>query len=377
MTESQDPTPFWKWQFASDNTAPMCPEAMEAMNQANADWSPSYGEDPWTEKAKRRIQDFFETDCSVYFVFSGSAANALILSHYCQPYHGVICSPTAHVETDEACGPEFSMGGGKLMHVEGPNGKVDPEGIGPVFARGHDIHSPKPRVLSITQSTEMGTVYTPEELGRLNDIAKARDLVFHMDGARFFNAVEALGVAPAEISWKAGLDSLSLGATKNGGPVCEALVFFKTEGLEEMEWRRKMAGQLASKQRYLSAPFYAMVQPQVWSRNAGRANTCARQLADGLTEIEGVSLRFPVEANAVFLEMPEALARGLWDLGWHFYPFFEVSAYRLMCSWNTDTTAIDALLSDARAVAAKNEVGRVETGGGEFPEKLKSAILSA
>ncbi len=347
------PSPFWKWQFASDNVAPMCPEAMEAMNQANADWSPSYGDDPWTQRAKQRIQDFFETDCSIYFVFSGSAANAMTLSHYCQPYHAVICSPTGHVVTDEASGPEFFIGGGKLIHVDGPHGKVDPEGIEPVFVRGHDIHSPKPRVLSVTQTTEMGGVYTPEELNRLGAIARRRDLVFHMDGARFFNAVEALGVAPRAITWEVGVDALSLGATKNGGPLCEAIVFFNQEGLEEMEWRRKMGGQLASKQRYLSAPFHALMQPQVWSRNARHANTCARQLVDGLAEIEGITLRFPVEANAVFIRMPEPLAQGLWDKGWHFYPFSEVDAYRLMCSWNTDTDAIQAFLADAQELAGR------------------------
>lgn len=342
---------FRKWQFASDNTAPACPEAMDALSQANNDWAPSYGADTWTARALERIRQFFETDCAVYFVFSGSAANALLLSHYCQPYHAVLCHPFGHIETDEACAPEFFMGGGKLTLVDGPDGKIDPAQVAPVFLRGHGIHSAKPRVLSITQATEAGTVYTLDAIRALGNLARERELVFHMDGARFFNALESLGCSPADMTWKAGVHALSLGATKIGGPLCEALVFFDTEGLDEMEWRRKMGGQLASKQRYLSAPFYALLDPRVWGRNARHANGAACELADGLTALPGVSLRFPVEANAVFVEMPEALAQGLLDRGWHFYPFHDVHAWRFMCSWNTDPDAVQALLADARELA--------------------------
>ena len=346
----QETESFRKWQFASDNTAPMCPEALDALNRANGDWAPSYGDDSWTQQAKAQLVDFFERPLEVFFVFSGSAANALVLSHYCRPYHSVLCHPFGHIETDEACAPEFFMGGGKLTLVEGKDGKLDPSRLGPVFLRGHGIHSAKPRVLSITQSTEAGTVYSLEELEVLGQVARERELVFHMDGARFFNALDSLQCSPAAMTWKAGVDVLSLGATKNGGPLCEALVFFDPQGLEEMEWRRKMGGQLASKHRYLSAPFGALLEDTVWRRNARHANACARRLADGLTALSGVELAFPVQSNAVFLRMPETRAQKLLDKGWHFYPFCDVDAWRFMCSWITDTQAIDELVNDATEI---------------------------
>jgi threonine aldolase len=337
--------------FASDNYAGICPEAWQAMAEANTGFANSYGDDPITDKACKLIRDTFETDCQVFFVFNGTAANSLALASLCRSYHSVICHELAHVETDECGAPEFFSNGTKILSAQGKQGKLDLSSVEHLITRRTDIHYPKPRVLSLTQATELGTVYTPEEVAAAGELARQHGLRLHMDGARFANAVVSLGCHPADITWRAGVDVLCFGGAKNGMAVGEAVVFFKKELAEEFDYRCKQAGQLASKMRFLAAPWSGMLQNGVWLERAGHANRCARMLADRLSSIPQVRLMFPVEANGVFVSMPEALSEALHQRGWHFYSFIGAGGARLMCSWATLQTDIEALVEDIQKSA--------------------------
>lgn len=237
-------------QFASDNYSGVCPEAWNAMAAANTTDEPAYGEDSWTQRAADGLRALFDTDCDVYFVFNGTAANSLALASIGQSFHSVICHELAHIETDECGGPEYASNGAKLLLGEGENGKLTPESIEHLVTKRTDIHYPKPKALSLTQATEVGTVYSPEELRAIRAVADRHRLHIHMDGARFANAVAALDVHPSEITWKAGVDVLCFSGTKNGLALGEAVVFFNKALAEDFEWRCKQAGQLASKMRY-------------------------------------------------------------------------------------------------------------------------------
>ncbi len=339
-------------QFASDNYAGICPEAWQAMEEANRDFAPSYGDDPWTERACARIRDVFEVDCQVFFVFNGTAANSLALASLCRSYHSVICHDLAHMETDECGAPEFFSNGTKILHTHGPNGKLDLDAVEQAIIRRSDIHYPKPRVLSLTQSTELGTVYTPGEIAAAAELARCHGLRVQMDGARFANAVAALGVPPAEISWKSGVDVLCLGGAKNGMALGEAVVFFNRELAEEFDYRCKQAGQLASKMRFISAPWIGMLEGGTWLRNAAHANRLAGMLADGLETIPGVRLMSPCQANAVFVEMSANAAAALRSAGWRFYSFIGTGGARFMCSWQTTEKDVQLLLAAVRSAAA-------------------------
>ena len=338
--------------FASDNYAGICPEAWAMLEQANRGHVVSYGDDPWTARAADAIRAIFETPCEVFFTFNGTAANSLALAHLCRSYHSVICQSRAHIETDECGAPEFFTGGTKLLHVGGENGKLDLAAVEAVVTARDDIHYPKPKVLSLTQGTECGTVYTVEELRAVHEVALRHRLLVHMDGARFANAVASLGVAPKEITWKVGVDVLCFGSTKNGAPVGEAVVFFDRELAAEFDYRCKQAGQLASKMRFLAAPLVGLLEDGAWLRNARNANARAAEIAAAFATIPGVRPAFPVEANAVFLHMPKTLAAGLEARGWHFYDFIG-GAFRLMCSWDTTAEDVAALVRDAREVAGR------------------------
>jgi threonine aldolase len=265
--------------FASDNYAGICPEALSALLAANDGHVRSYGEDPWTLRVADRLRELFETDCDVYFVFNGTAANSLALAALCQPYHSVICHQLAHVETDECGAPQFFSNGAKLLAVAGEQGKLTPASIAEVVTRRTDIHYPKPKVVTLTQATEVGTVYRPDELRAIADTARAHGLRVHMDGARFANAVAGLGVSPADVTWRAGVDVLCFGGTKMGLPVGEAVVFFDRKLSDDFAYRCKQAGQLASKMRFLSAPWLGILEDGAWLRHAAHANAMARRLA--------------------------------------------------------------------------------------------------
>ncbi len=337
-------------QFASDNYSGVCPEAWDYLSQANHGDVPAYGEDSWTQKACDHFRELFEADCEVFFVFNGTAANSLSLAALCQSYHSVICHETAHIETDECGGPEFASNGSKLLLARGDQGKMAPESIEQLVTKRSDIHYPKPKVITITQSTEVGTVYTVEELKVIQQIAKQYDLKVHMDGARFANALASCGHSPAEITWKAGVDVLCFGGTKNGMPVGEAILFFNKALAEDFEYRCKQAGQLASKMRFITAPWLGLLETGAWLRNAQHANDCARYLADQLQQFPQIQLLFPQEANAVFAEMPPEAIEVLRSKGWRFYTFIGAGGARLMCSWHTRRDTIDRLIDDIRSV---------------------------
>jgi threonine aldolase len=331
-------------QFASDNYAGVCPEAWQAMAQANSGFAASYGDDAWTERACASIREVFETDCQVFFVFNGTAANSLALAALSRSYHSVLCHDLAHVETDECGAPEFFSNGTKILHIPGPDGKLDLAAVEHAIVRRSDIHYPKPRVLSLTQSTELGTVYTPGEIGAAAELARRHGLRVQMDGARFANAVAALDLPPADISWKAGVDVLCLGGAKNGMAIGEAVVFFNRELADEFEYRCKQAGQLASKMRFISAPWIGMLEHGAWLGYAAHANRMARLLADELEQMPGVRLMSPCQANAVFVEMPPATVAALRASGWHFYSFIGTGGARFMCSWQTTEEDVRSLI---------------------------------
>ena len=337
--------------FASDNCAGICPEALQALLAANAGDAPGYGDDEWTRRVSDRLREVFETECDVYFVFNGTAANSLALAALCQSYHSVICHELAHVETDECGGPEFFSNGSKLLTARGAGGKLTPAAVHEVISRRSDIHFPKPRVVTLTQATEVGTVYRPAEVAAVAELAHAKGLRVHMDGARFCNAVASLGVAPADITWRAGVDVLCFGGTKMGLPVGEAVVFFDRKLSEDFAWRCKQAGQLASKMRFLSAPWLGMLEDGAWLRRAAHANAMAQRLAAGLAGIPGARLLFPVEANGVFVALPDSVQQGLRERGWRFYTFIAAGGARLMCAWDTQPESVDALLADLRELA--------------------------
>jgi len=344
-----------KNQFASDNYAGICPEAWQALEEANRDYATSYGEDPWTARTCNAIRDFFETDCEVFFVFNGTAANSLALATLCQSYHSVICHDIAHIETDECGACEFFSNGTKLLTVGGANGKVDLEEVERTITRRTDIHYPKPRVLSITQSTELGTLYTPDELVAIHGLSKRYKLKLHMDGARFANALAALQVKPKELTWRAGVDVLTFGGTKSGMPVGEAVVFFDRALAKEFGYRCKQAGQLASKMRFLTAPWYGLLKDGAMLRHATHANASATRLAQGLAAIPGARMVHPTEANAVFVSLPEEAIEKLRRLGWVFYTFIGTGNCRFMCSWATTDHDIAELLADVSAIMGAAE----------------------
>jgi threonine aldolase len=336
-------------QFASDNYAGICPEAWAAMEQANAGHAPAYGNDPWTQQAADLLRDIFETRCDVFFVFNGTAANSLALASLCQSYHSILCHKFAHVETDECGAPEFYSNGTKVLTVSGANGKVTPEAVELMVKRRDDIHYPKPRAVSLTQATEAGTVYSPGEIKAIRAVTKSLGLHIQMDGARFANAVASLGLKPKEITWQAGVDVLCFGGTKNGIGIGDAVVFFDAELAEEFDYRCKQAGQLASKMRYLSAPWVGMLKDGAWLRHAAHANAMAARLESQLRGLTGIKILFPRQVNVVFADIPPRVVDALWKRGWQFYTFIAQGGCRLMCSWDTTEADVDAFAADLKA----------------------------
>jgi threonine aldolase len=339
-----------RYEFASDNTAAICPEAWAALAEANIGSAASYGDDPWTRRVWDRVREIFETDCETFFVFNGTAANSLALAQLCRPFHSVLCHEHSHIETDECGAPEFFTGGSKLLRVSGANGKIDLGQAAAAIARHRDVHSPRPRVISVTQATELGTIYTPNELEAVAAFAKEHALCLHMDGARFANAVASLGCTPREISWQRGVDVLAFGGTKNGTAVGELVIFFKRELAEEFDYRAKHGAQLASKMRFIAAPWVGLLTDDVWLRNAKQANDSARLLEQQLRELGGSEIVFPREASAIFLRLRDETVAQLHARGWHFYKFIEPDIYRLMCSWSVTPKDIDDFVTDFQKV---------------------------
>jgi threonine aldolase len=334
-------------QFASDNYSGICPEAWAAMEVANHGHVSSYGDDSWTDAAADAFRALFETDCEVFFAFNGTAANSLVLASLCQSYHAVICCQSAHVETDECGAPEFFSNGSKLFVAESSDGKLTPAAIQQIATNRQDIHYPRPKAVTISQSTETGRVYTVDELHALSAVCKKHGLRLHMDGARFANAMASVGCSPAELTWKSGVDALCFGGTKNGMAIGEAILFFDKKLAEDFDYRCKQAGQLASKMRFLSAPWVGMLEDGAWLRNAAHANDCARYLAASIAGMPGVEIVSPTEANAVFVKAPDEILEAMHARGWKFYTFIGGAA-RFMCSWDTDKRRIDEFARDLR-----------------------------
>ncbi|MDO9362536.1 MAG: low specificity L-threonine aldolase [Sphingopyxis sp.] len=338
-------------QFASDNYAGICPEAWEAMAAANSASAPAYGDDEWTERAADAFRTLFDTHCEVFFAFNGTAANSLALAALCQSYHSVICSSSSHVETDECGAPEFFSNGSKLLVAQSADGKLTPEAIRALATSRSDIHFPKPRVVTITQPTETGLVYAIDEIRAIAATCRELGLKLHMDGARFAHACATLGCEPADVTWRAGVDVLCFGGTKNGMAAGEAIVFFDTSLATDFDYRCKQAGQLASKMRFLAAPWIGLFESGAWLRNAEHANRCATRLAAAIDGLPKVSLAFPVQSNAVFIQAPESMLDKLRAKGWRFYTFIGGSA-RFMFAWDARAEVVALLAQHLAELAA-------------------------
>jgi len=334
-------------QFASDNNAGMCPQALDALVRANAEGHVTgYGDDPWTEKACAALRELFERDCEVFFVFNGTAANALALAQICRPYHAVIAHALSHIEVDEAGAPALFSGGARIVTADTGLAKLTPDAVGALATKGRGVHHVKPNALSITQATELGTVYNLEEVAALAETSRRHGLRVHMDGARFANAVAALGCAPADLSWRAGIDVLCFGGVKNGLAVGEAVLFFDRDLAREFEWRVKQAGHLNSKMRLVTAPWLALLENGVWLENARHANAMARRLWERIGGLQGVRPIAPVQSNGVFVELPVNVQASLRERGWRFYTFLGDTGCRLMCAWDTTPDTVDRFAAD-------------------------------
>ncbi|MBS0478056.1 MAG: low specificity L-threonine aldolase [Proteobacteria bacterium] len=330
--------------FFSDNAAPACPQVIEAIAAANT-LDTAYDGDRWSQQLDGRFSDLFGTEVRVLWTPSGTSANCLALAALCQPHGAVICHRDAHINMDEAGAPGFYLLGAKLLLGEGPGAKLTPQTVAGILdAVRPDVHQVQAHALSITNATEYGLTYTPDEVAALGDLAKARGLGFHMDGARFANAVAYSGAGLADLTWRAGVDALSFGFVKNGGMNAEALVFFKPDLAGASLYRRKRAGLLASKGRYLAAQILAMLDDGVWLANARAANAGAALLARSA----GERLVYPVEANEVFLRVTPDEAASLRALGFDFYDWAP-GEVRLVTSWDQQEAAIRPL---ADAIAA-------------------------
>ena len=337
--------------FASDNTAPLSPEILAALTAANTGAVPSYGADPTTTRLAGMMREVFETDLAVYPVATGTAANALALATLVRPYGAVICHEEAHIATDECGAPEFYMGGAKLVTVPAPDGRITAMQVERAMARAVDggVHHVVPEAVSITQATEWGTVYEPAEVAEIASACRRRGLHLHMDGARFGNALAHLGCTPAEMTWKAGVDAVSFGATKNGALAAEAVVFFNPALAAGFERRRKRAGQLWSKMRFLSAQLVAYLEGDLWMRNARHANAMAQALAGGLSRLPGVRLVAPVQANELFVAMADELIDALQAAGAVFYRWIDMPGeslpvVRLVTSFATTEAEVGRFL---------------------------------
>ena len=340
-------SPAFSRHFASDNNAGICPEVFAAMAEANQHHLPGYGDDPWTRRAGELFREVFETDCEVFFVFNGTASNCLALWSLCESFHGVICHRHSHIETDECGAPGFFLHGVTLLPADTPDGKLDEASVRQAHTLRHDFHAPQPRALSLTQATELGTVYSPADVGALTALARELKLFVHMDGARFANAVAGLRVPPADVTWRAGVDVLSLGGTKNGAMIGEAVVFFDRSKADNFRRRCKQSGQLASKMRFLSAQWVGLLEGGAWLRHASHANSVAAYLEGRLRAVPGVTVAFPRQANAVFALLPAAAAAAVAARGWRFYnDVGPGGAARLMCSWDSTEADVDAFVGE-------------------------------
>jgi threonine aldolase len=340
--------------FASDNVTGIAPEILAAIAAANEGAAESYGDDPITGRVAARLAEIFEHEVAVFPVATGTAANALALAALTPPWGAVFCHEQSHIAVDEANAPEFYSGGAKLVTLPGADGKLSAETIERQLPGGLGVvHHAQPAAVSLTQATECGTAYRPAEIAAIAEAAHRHGLAVHMDGARFANALSFLGCSPADVTWRAGVDALSFGATKNGALAAEAIVFFDPAKAQSLPFRRKRAGHLFSKMRFLSAQLDAYLADGLWLRNAAQANAMAARLVRGLAQLPGSRLRHPVEANEIFLELPEPVIAGLLADGFKFYRWGgqDSTCIRLVTAWNTHAESVDGMIAAARRLA--------------------------
>lgn len=340
--------------FCSDNVTVMAPEILAALTAANEGAAMGYGNDDVTRRVEKQLADLFETDVTVFPVATGTACNALALSVMTPPFGAIYCHELAHINVDECGSPELYTGGAKLIDLPGAAGKLDAALILDELAKGAqgNVHNVQPAVVSLTQVTEQGTVYKPAEISEIAEVARRHKLRVHMDGTRFANAVASLGCKPAEITWRVGVDVLSLGGTKNGAMAAEAVVFFDRTLATSFGYQRKRGGHLFSKMRFVSAQLEAMFSDGLWLRHAIHANRMARRLADGVAGMPGADILNPVEANLFYVRMPEAVLKGLEADGFRFYREGGPETIRLVCAFNTDPAHVDAFIASAMRHAA-------------------------
>jgi threonine aldolase len=338
--------------FGSDNLAGAHPRVIEAVTRYGDGFATAYGDDEITRRVEQRVAEVFERECSVFLVGTGTAANALALSALCPPYGAIYCHPDAHINTDECAAPELFTGGAKLVSIDGDQGKLSAAELEARLrvASLHGIHNTRPSAVSLTNATEAGSVYKPAEVAAISEIARRHGLGVHVDGARFANAVAGLGYSPAELTWKAGVDVICFGATKNGAMAAEAVVFFDRERCRDFEYRRKRGGHLWSKHRFLAAQFDAMLENDLWLENARHANAMARRLADGIGTLPDATIVYP-EANELFPVLPENVVAGLEQDGFVFYRW-PGGSIRLVTSFATTVESVDAFLDSARRHSA-------------------------
>ena len=332
--------------FTSDNVTPACPEVMAALMEANSGVAASYGDDEWSSKLTDSLSEIFETAVAVFPAVTGTATNALALSALAPPYGKIYCHELSHINTDECGAPELFSGGAKLIALRGEEGRITADHLAStIYGRGN-VHHAQPSAVSITQACETGTVYRVGDISDIAETAHAQGLNVHMDGARFANALVTLDVSPAEMTWKAGVDVLSFGGTKNGCLAAEAVVFFKPEMAENFAYFHKRAGQLLSKMRFVSAQLEAYVSNGVWLRNARHANAMAARLSDGLAALPGIELAYPTQSNEIFVRLPKNVVEGVKGDGFDINEDeLDGSAARFVTAWNTEPDDVDRLLA--------------------------------
>ncbi|MFB2836808.1 threonine aldolase family protein [Floridanema evergladense] len=339
--------------FCSDNVTGVAPEIMTALIAANQGTAMPYGNDEYTQRLQSLFSELFETNVIVFPVATGSAANSLALSVITPPYGAIYCHNESHINLDECGAPEFYTAGAKLITIPGEDGKFSADDLAGILKKAGVgiVHHIQPAAVSITQATEAGTVYTVDEIRQIAEVVRAYNLSLHLDGARFANSVVSLGCTPADLTWRAGVDVLSFGATKNGAMAAEAVIFFNHKLAETFAFRRKRGGHLFSKMRFLSVQLEAYIKDDLWLKNAAHANKMAAKLVAGLSNLPGAKLCHPVEVNEIFIQLPEPAIEGLFAEGFQFYRWEgeDSNTLRLVTAFNTKEEDVNAFIKAAES----------------------------
>ena len=331
--------------FASDNVTSACPEVMDAVIAANSGIAGSYGDDEWSLALKNKLSEIFETEVEVFLAVTGTASNALALSALAPVFGKIYCHELSHINTDECGAPELFTGGAKLIPMRSSNGRIDDIDLAETIRGSGNVHVTQPSVVSVTMSCETGTVYQLDEIKAISKIAHDNKMSMHMDGARFANALVSLDVSPAEMTWKSGVDVLTLGGTKNGCLAAEAVIFFKPEMVGNFPFLHKRSGQLLSKMRFISSQLEAYLTDDVWLRNARHANAMAKILSEGLNSFANIKLAYPTQSNEVFVHLPRDVIDYLNSAGYDINEEeLDGKAVRFVTAWNSEVKDINDLL---------------------------------